>query len=111
MITNVYVDCFNLYYGCLKGSPYKWLDLAELARQELPQNQIQNVRAFMARVKPKLPANTFPNMSQAGDYSGVLHFLKAVKALGVEKAKASGRAVVEQMKSMPTDDDCFGPGS
>ncbi|MFX7739861.1 ABC transporter substrate-binding protein, partial [Acinetobacter baumannii] len=61
--------------------------------------------------KPKLPANTFPNMSQAGDYSGVLHYLKAVKALGVERAKASGRAVVETMKRMPTDDDCFGPGS
>ena len=68
-------------------------------------------RSFMNRVKPKLPANTFPNMSQAGDYSGVLHYLKAVKELGVEKAKASGRAVVEQMKRMPTDDDCFGQGS
>ena len=68
-------------------------------------------RAFMARVKPKLGPDTFPNMSQAGDYSGTLHYLKAVKALGVEKAKASGRAVVEQMKSMPTDDDCFGQGS
>jgi branched-chain amino acid transport system substrate-binding protein len=29
----------------------------------------------------------------------------------VEKAKASGRAVVQQMKAMPTDDDCFGTGS
>ncbi len=50
-------------------------------------------------------------MSQAGDYSGVLHYLKAVKALGVDRAKASGRAVVAQMKAMPTDDDCFGAGS
>ena len=24
MVTNVYVDGFNLYYGCLKGSPYVW---------------------------------------------------------------------------------------
>jgi branched-chain amino acid transport system substrate-binding protein len=71
----------------------------------------ERTRAFMARVKPKLAANTFPNMSQAGDYSGVLHYLKAVKELGVERAKASGRAVVEMMKKMPTDDDCFGPGS
>lgn len=24
--TRVYVDGYNLYYGCLKGTPYKWLD-------------------------------------------------------------------------------------
>jgi hypothetical protein len=29
--TNVYVDGFNLYYGCLKGSPYKWLDIQKLS--------------------------------------------------------------------------------
>ncbi|MGH2342411.1 ABC transporter substrate-binding protein [Segnochrobactraceae bacterium EtOH-i3] len=67
-------------------------------------------RAFMERIKPSLPANTFPNMSQAGNYSGVLHYLKAVKAVGVEKAKASGTAVLDAMKAMPTDDDAFGPG-
>ena len=25
--TVVYVDGFNLYYGAVKGTPYKWLDL------------------------------------------------------------------------------------
>lgn len=68
-------------------------------------------RAFMERIRPKLPAGTFPNMSQAGDYSGLLHYLKAVKELGVEKAKASGRETVAMMKRLPTDDDAFGPGS
>ncbi|MDR3466982.1 MAG: ABC transporter substrate-binding protein [Xanthobacteraceae bacterium] len=68
-------------------------------------------RAFMNRVKPRLAAAVFPNMSQAGDYASVLHYLKAVKELGVARAKASGREVVELMKKMPTDDDCFGKGS
>jgi branched-chain amino acid transport system substrate-binding protein len=68
-------------------------------------------RSFTGRIKPKLPTNTFPNMSQAGDYSVVLHYLKAVKELGVARAKASGRDVVETMKRMPTDDDCFGQGT
>lgn len=27
MITNVCIDGFNVYYGSLKRSPYKWLDL------------------------------------------------------------------------------------
>ena len=68
-------------------------------------------RAFMNRVKPHLPSNVYPNMSQAGDYACVLHYLKAVKELGVERAKANGRDVVDLMKKMPTDDDCFGQGS
>jgi hypothetical protein len=28
---NVYVDGFNLFYRCLKGTPHKWLDPAKLA--------------------------------------------------------------------------------
>jgi uncharacterized LabA/DUF88 family protein len=34
----VYVDGFNLYYGCLKGSPYKWLNLSLLASKLLNEN-------------------------------------------------------------------------
>lgn len=36
--TIVYVDGFNLYYGLLKDSPYKWLDLAALFRRLLSQS-------------------------------------------------------------------------
>jgi branched-chain amino acid transport system substrate-binding protein len=70
----------------------------------------ERARAFMDRIKPKLEAGVFPNMSQAGDYSSVLHYLKAVKEIGVQAAKSSGRDVVEMMKKIPTDDDCFGKG-
>ena len=66
-------------------------------------------RAFMSRIKRKKP-NQWPNMVQAGDYASTLHYLKAVKDMGVAAAKADGRAVVARMKAMPTDDDCFGPG-
>lgn len=50
MRTNVYVDGFNLYYGCLKGSPYRWLDLEALCVHLLPKHRIQRVRYFTARV-------------------------------------------------------------
>jgi branched-chain amino acid transport system substrate-binding protein len=63
-------------------------------------------RAFTQRVLPKTP-NNYPSMGQAGCYSGVLHFMKAVDAIGVPAA-SSGSAVVEQMKKMPTNDDAFG---
>lgn len=50
MLVNVYVDGFNLYYGCLKGSPYKWLDLDALSRTLLPGDDIHRIRYFTARV-------------------------------------------------------------
>jgi branched-chain amino acid transport system substrate-binding protein len=68
-------------------------------------------RAFMARIKPRLPAGVYPNEVHAGVYSAVGHYLKTVKAVGVAKAKESGRAMVAAMKAIPTDDDCFGAGS
>ncbi len=68
-------------------------------------------RGFYNRVRPRLAAGVFPNMLHAGDYAGTLHYLKTVKAMGVARAKGSGREVVDAMKRMPTDDDCFGAGS
>lgn len=48
-----------------------------------------------------------PTMVQAGVYSGMLHYLKAVEAA---KSKDSA-AVMAKMKEMPTDDPLFGKGS
>lgn len=50
----------------------------------------------------------FPTMAQAGTYSAVIHYLKAVAAI---KADGDGAAVVAKMKAMPTDDKLFGKGS
>lgn len=33
MKTRIYVDGYNLYYGCLKNTPYKWLDVAKLIEE------------------------------------------------------------------------------
>jgi branched-chain amino acid transport system substrate-binding protein len=68
-------------------------------------------RAFYQRLKPTLRADTFPNMGQAGAYSAGVHYFKAAKEMGIQQAKVSGRATIETMKRIPTDDDCFGPGS
>ena len=51
-----------------------------------------------------------PGSVHAGQYSAVMHYLKAVTAMGVDKATASGRAAIAQMKAMPTDDPLFGKG-
>jgi branched-chain amino acid transport system substrate-binding protein len=55
--------------------------------------------------------NVRPTMVQAGVYSSITHYLKAVTAMGVPQSKADGAATIAQLKKMPTDDDCFGPGS
>ena len=49
----------------------------------------------------------YPSMVQAGVYSAVLHYLKAVAALKSD----DGTAVIAKMKEMPTDDPLFGKGS
>jgi branched-chain amino acid transport system substrate-binding protein len=67
-------------------------------------------RAFTRRVTAK-SGTKFPNMAHASSYSSILHYLKAVAAMGPAEAKKSGRATVARMKAMPTDDDAFGPGS
>jgi len=49
-----------------------------------------------------------PSMNMAGVYAGTLHYLKAVAAL---KSAADGKAVVAEMKKLPTDDPLFGKGT
>ena len=63
-------------------------------------------RAFTKRWQAEMPGK-FPNMSQAGVYAEITHYLKAVAAL---KSAADGKAVVAKMKDMPTDDPLFGKG-
>jgi hypothetical protein len=53
--TNFYVDAFNLYYGALKGTPYKWLDLASLFGRVFPRNETHRIRYFTARVDRRPP--------------------------------------------------------
>jgi branched-chain amino acid transport system substrate-binding protein len=68
-------------------------------------------RGIARRVLANSGVNTPVTMAQAGDYSATLHYLKAVAELGAGPSKASGRAVVERMKAMPTQDDAFGAGT
>jgi branched-chain amino acid transport system substrate-binding protein len=69
----------------------------------------ERTRSFTGRVKHAF-GSVVPNPEQAGAYSGVLHYLKTVAQIGGAQAKQSGRAVVDAMKRLPTDDDVFGPG-
>jgi len=64
-------------------------------------------RAFADRFSKRSKNAAKPTMVTAGVYSSVVHYLKAVEALG---STADGAAVVAKMKSMPTQDQAFGKG-
>ena len=53
MDTFVYVDGFNLYYGAVKGTPYKWLNIRQLSEVLLPKHKIVRVKYFTARVSAR----------------------------------------------------------
>jgi len=51
--TNIYVDGFNLYYGCLRDTPYRWLDLRSFCQRLLaPHHIVFRIRYFTARARP-----------------------------------------------------------
>ena len=53
MITNVYIDGFNLYYGALKQTPHRWLDIQQMCQLLLAGNTIQSVKYFTALVSAR----------------------------------------------------------
>jgi len=65
-------------------------------------------RAFSKRFMERFKKSP-PTMVQAGVYSSLIHYFKALEALGGNPH--DGRAVVAKMKEMPTDDPLFGKGS
>lgn len=51
MRTSIYIDGFNLFYGCLKRTPFKWLDIGAFCRASFPTDAIGRIRYFTALVK------------------------------------------------------------
>jgi branched-chain amino acid transport system substrate-binding protein len=64
-------------------------------------------RAFTKRFMEKFKKQP-PTMVQAGVYSSLIHYFKALEALGGNPH--DGAKVVAKMKELPTDDPLFGKG-
>ena len=97
LITNIHALGLEAAQGLIYTDPFYW-DFND------------GTRAFAARFQPQW-RDLKPSEDHAGVYAGTMHYLKAVQALGVDKARASGRAVMAEMKRMPTDDVVFGRGA
>jgi branched-chain amino acid transport system substrate-binding protein len=65
-------------------------------------------REWSKRFQKASPKNAMPSMTVAGNYAAVLHYLKALEALGGNPH--DGAKVVAKMKEIPTDDPLFGKG-
>ena len=101
MITNVYIDGFNLYYRALKDSPFRWLDLRRLAETLFPQDSINRVCYFTARLDVR-PGN--PGQAQRQ-----LIYLRALGTLlgfdvhfGVFRSGVKRRPLAEPTPGLPT---------
>jgi hypothetical protein len=53
LTTNIYIDGFNLYYGALRNTPYRWLNPETLCRLLLPKNAIGEIKYFTALVSAR----------------------------------------------------------
>jgi branched-chain amino acid transport system substrate-binding protein len=65
-------------------------------------------REFSKRYMARSKNNAAPSMVQAGIYSSLIHYFKALEALGDNPH--DGAKVVAKMKELPTDDPLFGKG-
>lgn len=73
MKTYVYVDGFNLYYGAVKDTPYRWLNINALCQRLLPKNRIEKIKYFTARVTGRPDDPGQPTRQQS--------FLRALRTL------------------------------
>jgi len=66
-------------------------------------------RAWSKKLAAQSKTGSMPSMTVAGLYSGVLHYLKTLEAMGGNPH--DGAKVVAKMKELPTDDILFGKGT
>ena len=105
---NVYVDGFNLYYGALRGRPYRWLDIRRFAQQLLrPGDEVHRVRYFTARVRslpddPGAPERQAAYLRALGTLPGMsVHlgvFLSSVQTMRRADSEGSVRVVRSEEK-------------
>jgi uncharacterized LabA/DUF88 family protein len=102
----VYIDGFNLYYGCLKGTSYKWLDINKLCTFLFPNDEISKIKFFTAPIKIRSydKDHDAPNRQQV--YWRALRTLPNVEIIEgffllhqVNMMRADGRGLVQVIKT------------
>ena len=63
--TIVYIDALNFYYGALKGTSDKWVDLGAFAQRLLPRDDVIRIKYFTAKVIDRFPGDRTGERQQA----------------------------------------------
>ncbi len=71
--TNIYIDGFNLYYGALRKTPYRWLNIRKLCELLLPKNTVAEIKYFTALVSARPNGPDQPVHQQ--------HYLRALRTV------------------------------
>jgi uncharacterized LabA/DUF88 family protein len=108
MKTRIYVDGYNLYYGCLKNTPYKWLDVVKLLEEHILPSSIPeaynqgdvDVRYFTAPISSKAAQDD----NSVQDQSTYLRALQALYPVG-KLDIIQGYFSVSDMLAFKVDDD------
>jgi branched-chain amino acid transport system substrate-binding protein len=69
-------------------------------------NMNDDTRAWTKRFVENIKGKQYPTMNHAGNYGGMLHFLKAIEAAQTH----DGAKIVAKMKELPSQDATFGQG-
>ncbi len=59
------MDGFNLYYGAVKGTAWRWLDIECLCRRLLPRDALNRIRYFTARIAARPDDPQAPQRQEA----------------------------------------------
>ena len=86
MQTNVYIDGFNLYYGAVRRTPYKWLNPQALVSMLLPDVSIRRIRYFTAPIKSRKGNPDAPSRQQV-----YLRALRTIPAVSIIEGKFKDR--------------------
>ena len=101
MITNLYVDGFNLYYRAVRGTPFKWLDLRKLGETLFPQDAIHRICYFTALLDARPDDPGQPQRQQA--YLRTLATLTGFEAYyGAFRSGTKRRPLAEPVPGLPT---------
>jgi uncharacterized LabA/DUF88 family protein len=100
MLTNFYIDGFNLYYRALRNTPFRWLDLRKLAEMLFPNDEIRRVCYFTALLNER-PDNPGQPWRQ-------LTYLRALETLpgfeihyGTFRPRMKTRRLAEPIPGLP----------
>jgi hypothetical protein len=109
LITRVYIDGYNFYYGCLKGTPYKWLDIVKLFENHIlcrPEAGAANlhdngIKYFTAEITDRAAGDPNSVNDQRSYHQAIYHHNKKLSTI-------KGNYAVDEVKCYKVECDANG---